>query len=151
MQGRGKDMREERNPMRRCEVKWDRGCAKCDETSFFIGWAKTVSGSTIFPLVCAACGEVSTRYVKRIDAERAHAEGLDVPMVETRTMSRFHGANVCEACKLETGTEVHHWAPRHLFGDEADAWPTANLCVECHKRWHALVTPNMSRKKNDDS
>jgi hypothetical protein len=52
----------------------------------------------------------------------------------------------CEHCGEKNGVEFHHWAPRHLF-DDADAWPTAWLCVKCHQLWHRVVTPNMSHRK----
>ena len=34
------------------------------------------------------------------------------------------------------GAELHHWAPKEVFGQEANAWPTAFLCVACHQEWH---------------
>ena len=34
-----------------------------------------------------------------------------------------------------SGYEIHHWAPRHLF-DDADCWPQAPLCREHHTEWH---------------
>jgi hypothetical protein len=34
--------------------------------------------------------------------------------------------------------EIHHWAPRALFKD-ADMWPVAYLCRECHSRWHQAM------------
>jgi 5-methylcytosine-specific restriction endonuclease McrA len=52
----------------------------------------------------------------------------------------------CEVCGA-TGTELHHWAPIHIFGAEAWLWPTAYLCQKCHNRWHRLVTPNMHEGK----
>lgn len=33
-------------------------------------------------------------------------------------------------------TEIHHFAPRNTFGDEADLWPVAPLCREHHVEWH---------------
>lgn len=44
----------------------------------------------------------------------------------------------CVVCGVR-GTENHHWAPRALFGEEADLWPTAWLCPGCHSRWHKLT------------
>lgn len=51
----------------------------------------------------------------------------------------------CERCGGTAGTELHHWAPRHLFED-ADDWPMSYLCPPCHREWHKIVTPNMHRK-----
>jgi len=44
--------------------------------------------------------------------------------------------NVCcyEGCG-RTDTELHHFAPRHLFED-AHNWPVMPLCREHHALWH---------------
>ena len=44
----------------------------------------------------------------------------------------------CRVCG-KRGAELHHWAPRHLFGAEADLWPTDYLCKSCHQLWHHHV------------
>lgn len=41
----------------------------------------------------------------------------------------------CCVCGVR-GVELHHWAPRVLFPNEYDIWPTAWLCPKCHARWH---------------
>lgn len=42
----------------------------------------------------------------------------------------------CQRCGA-FGTQLHHWAPKSLFGEaEADRWPTAYLCIDCHDFWH---------------
>jgi len=45
-----------------------------------------------------------------------------------------------EKCEVrgcnDTYTELHHWAPRHLFEDYED-WPTSYLCLaKHHPEWH---------------
>jgi hypothetical protein len=35
--------------------------------------------------------------------------------------------------------ELHHWAPKALFGDEAEVWPQDFLCRSCHIRWHQTM------------
>jgi Zn finger protein HypA/HybF involved in hydrogenase expression len=36
--------------------------------------------------------------------------------------------------------ELHHWAPRELFGDEeCNRWPMDYLCPDCHRRWHEVI------------
>jgi hypothetical protein len=38
------------------------------------------------------------------------------------------------------GTDLHHFAPRAIFGtDEAEMWPTAWLCPDCHDYWHRMM------------
>ncbi|MDP1804465.1 MAG: hypothetical protein Q8K72_04810, partial [Acidimicrobiales bacterium] len=34
------------------------------------------------------------------------------------------------------GTELHHWAPAAISGQESALWPTAHLCPGCHQEWH---------------
>ena len=53
----------------------------------------------------------------------------------------------CEVCGSTVNIEYHHWAPRFLFGDEADKWLTSRLCKECHDRWHQIVTPIYPKKE----
>jgi len=60
--------------------------------------------------------------------------------------SALDATSPCEACGTVAVLEVHHWAPRHLFGADADRWPTSRLCGVCHRRWHEVVTPKMGRR-----
>lgn len=47
----------------------------------------------------------------------------------------------CAVCGA-LGTEIHHWAPRAVFGPvEADIWPTSYLCPDCHTEWHRRMGP----------
>lgn len=50
---------------------------------------------------------------------------------------------VCEKCHQFQLCEVHHVAPRALFGEQADEWPTLYLCRKCHEAWHSIVTPGL--------
>lgn len=40
-------------------------------------------------------------------------------------------------CK-NIGTELHHYAPQHLFSD-AWSYPVGYLCKEHHKKWHEVT------------
>lgn len=53
---------------------------------------------------------------------------------------------VCAVCASPHNVERHHFAPRHLFGWDAESWPKAYLCRPCHMRWHRKVTPEMWRR-----
>lgn len=77
----------------------------------------------------------------------------DVPVVDDHTCGECGGKGCescgrrpCERCGSYEFVEWHHWAPQHLF-DDANAWPTAYLCRECHRRWHSIVTPNMHLRR----
>lgn len=46
----------------------------------------------------------------------------------------------CPICSKKVDQlEAHHVAPRELFGDEAELWPTVECCRACHERWHARM------------
>lgn len=45
----------------------------------------------------------------------------------------------CARCGRDDAIEIHHWAPRQLFPDDADDWPTSPLCPDCHHRWHVTT------------
>lgn len=80
-------------------------------------------------------------------------ESRNIPHREVRNLEALpiawdntEEAELCERCGSSEGTELHHWAPRHLFED-ADEWPMSWLCVPCHLKWHQVVTPNMSERR----
>lgn len=51
---------------------------------------------------------------------------------------------VCGAC---APLERHHLAPRHLFGDACERWPTVDVCRPCHEEWHRRVDGSIERYK----
>jgi hypothetical protein len=53
---------------------------------------------------------------------------------------------VCEHCG-GPGEHLHHWAPIAIFGrTDADRWPRAWLCRECHREWHRRI----ARQRSED-
>lgn len=95
----------------------------------------TVSGSSLVHWRCENCDrpieQASGGYW--IAHEKVEALGVKIillPIAENQTSTLC-----CERCGAESA-EIHHWAPRHIFGKEADAWPTSPLCVRCHREWH---------------
>ncbi len=131
-----------------------KSCAACQSTNLAIGEARDRRGGVIHPYYCADCGEVMLQYVSKA---KARAYSLDtqkaLKRVYTVTEKRVLAGNLdpsvfdhnqpCEVCGATGTTEAHHWAPRHLFGEESYDWPVGLLCRTCHTRWHQLVTPNM--------
>ena len=122
-------------------------CLKCESEDLKIGITNTQSGSTIYPVYCNQCGDVSNKYIKKhVALEYALTNG-PLEYVETNTakwMKEKQRQIKCEVCDINEG-ELHHWAPQYLFSD-ADSWPKSYLCRACHRKWHDLVTPNMSNK-----
>lgn len=122
-------------------------CKKCGSDHLKIGITNTQSGSTIYPIYCGDCGDVSTQYVKKQIAFEYAIKNGPLEYLQTRTakfMERKQRQIKCEVCDANEG-ELHHWAPQYLFKD-ADSWPMSYLCRACHRKWHDLVTPNMSKK-----
>ena len=66
--------------------------------------------------------------------------GVDIDAVRVAEIADAHRCAKCGS----RGAELHHWAPRAIFGpDEADHWPKDYLCKACHAEWHAKVTPQL--------
>lgn len=123
-------------------------CLKCESEDLKIGITNTQSGSTIYPVYCNQCGDVSNKYIKKYVALEYAITNGPLEYVETNTakwMKEKQQQIKCEVCDINEG-ELHHWAPQYLFQD-ADSWPKSYLCRACHRKWHDLVTPNMSNKK----
>lgn len=130
-----------------------RPCQNCGANDWSIGRAFNIRGDEIFPFVCNHCGDVSQQYASRAVALQHEGRHGPLPAVETKTgrkeregrlrLGQRQADKPCEVCGSTGQTELHHWAPFHLFGDEADKWPTSLLCRPCHVRWHQTVTPNM--------
>jgi 5-methylcytosine-specific restriction endonuclease McrA len=122
------------------EITKKKHCERCEQVITARLVRKiTTSGTSLIFWECPG-GHAISRIPKWI----SHAEVKkffdinSIPVVED--FSQDHKCAVCG----KTGTEYHHFAPRHLFGDEADKWPGVYLCRPHHTEWHTLVTPNMS-------
>lgn len=42
-------------------------------------------------------------------------------------------------CNNKEGVELHHFAPKATFGEDADNWPVAYLCKIHHNLWHKKI------------
>ena len=126
------------------EILAKRNCRRCDGCSpLFDVEAKnarlmrniTASGASLVHWRCLNCD----RPIEQpgggywIAHEKVEAIGIKIvvlPIAENQS-STLH----CEKCG-HSGAEIHHWAPRHIFGKDSDTWPTSPLCVRCHREWH---------------
>lgn len=121
-------------------------CGGCAGTDFAIGEARNAKGSVIRPWYCLDCGWVSQNYAGK--AEAAPFEPLqrvftatELRVQQGKPVGTYDSNKPCEVCGKTGDSQVHHWAPRFLFGDEAEDWPKGHLCQACHTRWHQIVTP----------
>jgi RecJ-like exonuclease len=107
-----------------------------------------------YAIHCTACdkrGDFISKHDAQQIAASKHMTLDDIPIDKDNRCDSCAGegcnkcSTPCERCGSYQHIEHHHWAPRHLF-DDADAWPTSNLCRECHVEWHQAVTPDMNKK-----
>ena len=105
----------------------------------------SASGVSMVSWNCIAGSHAIDRPMKYISHETIRATtSIDIDRLPV--MENYSGREICAVCG-NPYTELHHFAPRHLFGNDADNWPMAYLCKKHHDLWHAIVTPNMGKVK----
>lgn len=102
----------------------------------FIGKVCCSNGTAQYKFYCGECGGKAGGNLPHDFVSQYDPAGIPTLTV--------HEIMSCERCGNLNGSEVHHWAPRHLFGNDCEEWPKSYLCRECHALWHKVVTPNMS-------
>lgn len=101
------------------------------------------SGSEQFVWVCRVCKVLNPfggdLFIKK---ERVYGY-LTQAQIDSLPVLMPEAATRCVKCG-ERKAELHHWAPRAIFGDACEDWPKDYLCIKCHDEWHKQVTPNNS-------
>jgi hypothetical protein len=119
-------------------------CQKCGEiTTVTLARNITHAGAYNIFWLCNVCHDNASGSAKWIPHAPIKEFGIDI---ETIPVHKDGRVEVCAICG-GTGVDWHHWAPRHLFGDECEEWPGAWLCRHHHQYWHDKTTPNMSKVK----
>lgn len=102
------------------------------------------NGAYSFPWKCPGCGKLNPfgdsgglwiakeKVENRIQPDEIDALPVIMPDLSYR----------CTRCGERT-SELHHWAPRAIFGDGCEGWPKDYLCKKCHDEWHEKVTPQL--------
>lgn len=85
--------------------------------------------------VCPEC-RTQTGPISHFAVERLGLSPNDLPLIADYRGGLGRCAR--RGCEMEA-VEDHHFAPRAVFGDEADEWPRALLCREHHAEWHARM------------
>jgi hypothetical protein len=119
----------------RCFEEWWRPepvasdlCPKCCSHSVQIrGYMVKANGEACPQILCLECG-------RRGDISRHDLEPVLDIVLRDNTADKWNADKTCEHCGAR-GCEYHHFAPRAIFND-ADSWPTAWLCPNCHRLWH---------------
>lgn len=118
-------------------------CKQCGKkTKLLLHIQLFVNGSENYLWVCDECKtrnpERSQQFYIPSGLVKKHVteeELKTLPVIPAQFYTR------CARCGSRN-TEVHHWAPKGLFGEaEAENWPQAYLCKDCHDQWHRMVTP----------
>lgn len=119
--------------------------AFCTHTKTGYGRLISTDGHVHVVRCCLGCMQ-RVHSMESVKKDQVREEGHVIE--ELPIIQDFRG--VGEECEVRgctsTNTQLHHWAPRRIFGDEADDWPTSWLCVERHHPlWHAMVTSRRFR------
>lgn len=118
------------------------GWCHCQE-SYMPPWAipetervaahRVTNGSIQARIICLACNGWRSYALPHGMLRIADIATLEIVFdVAERGVCQVRGCD-------ELGAEVHHWAPRQYFGDEADDWPMAYLCPRHHGEWHKRI------------
>lgn len=67
-----------------------------------------------------------------------------LPLLEDFTTDAYP---CCVKGCTNQGSELHHFAPRHLF-DDANSWPMGFLCAKHHREWHEKTKTGSYAKHN---
>lgn len=102
----------------------------CCHPGLIRGYMLKGNGQACPQALCPSCGHRGD--ISRHDL----APVLDV-VLRDNTERNWNSDKTCEHCGSR-GCELHHFAPRAIFND-ADSWPTAWLCTECHRLWHRAM------------
>lgn len=111
-------------------------CIQCRGTR--IRRVKNRTGSGAYQVIdlCLDCQSNARGNALYIPHKQAGAPLEDIPLWVDYTKQN----PPCVVCGLHEGTELHHFAPRHIFGwDEAERWPQGYLCKTCHDKWHITI------------
>lgn len=90
---------------------------------------RTANGYQQPRLRCRTCYKTLSGSMKLKDVDPSTVDGHIKDVQPT---------HACARCSRTDATEIHHWAPTHLFAD-AENWPKAPLCPACHRRWHVVT------------
>lgn len=114
-------------------------CMHCGWDQFKYEAIKASNGAIHVKMVCERCGQRfnSKTWVKC-------PPGLSPDNIPIAENYYEKSSYICEVCG-KRGAEIHHWAPREFFGDEADDWPVSLLCRDCHIKWHSHIN-NVRRR-----
>lgn len=106
---------------------WTRGN---DES---LGVIICADGRPQYKLRCRACNTTGSPVGRSL----LEAWGYTPDSLEWHQVNEARQYDPCSVKDCATTpTEYHHFAPRNIFGAEADEWPYLPLCRPHHVEWH---------------
>jgi hypothetical protein len=102
--------------------------------------------------VCPVCGRRGSA-IKHDLLERMGIDKTALQVICNRECRCARGCSDCSPacewpdCGTHEMTELHHYLPRAIYGDEfADRGHMAYFCQTHHHGWHQMVTPHISER-----
>ena len=122
----------------------------CDHAAAFVARNGALEQ---FGAWCDSCAQWVTQAVAWhaglwMPKDHAKLAELSLESVPIRPVAFYR---LCQRCREFGMCEVHHFAPRKLFGEACEAWPVAYLCKACHDAWHTTVTPGLCTAYDADA
>ena len=119
-------------------------CKWCNEMVQAELWKKiSINGAITFVRICPVCHRFApfggNIFIGKADIYRYFTQ----EQVDKFPILLPESPNHCCVCGAKD-VENHHWAPRAIFKEEAESWPQAWLCRQCHTKWHKMVTPQLT-------
>jgi hypothetical protein len=105
----------------------------CDDAKLEIVRIVTSNQHEQFRPQCTSCGHVAQFNLQHRALTAFERESASTLRINSPTPSAQ-----CERCGRWGAVEVHHWAPQARFPD-AELWPKAQLCRDCHVLWHQVM------------
>jgi hypothetical protein len=94
-------------------------------------------GSRKYVLKCPECQRHLGTPTKSIAAEMIR-RGYQPVVIRVRPPINYKPCSYRDCPK--PGIDMHHWAPRNVFGYwDCDNWPVSYLCKDHHREWHARM------------
>lgn len=104
-------------------------CQKCGNEQITFYAQINQSGAKVVTARCDKCKQIP--FIGMPFLSKKDFEWDTLPLIENFSLS----SEPCAVCG-KLGTQLHHFAPRHLWPETADEWPTAYLCQDHHDEWH---------------
>jgi hypothetical protein len=117
-------------------------CGHCGYHEYIYERCIFANGKTHIAKICRRCNQYFNP--KRVFVGLPY--GVEIDNLPIRFDNRTTNV-ACEVCGC-VGAELHHWAPKVVFGDEAEDWPKSYLCPEHHEYWARKIVDYFQRILN---